>query len=140
MPRTVSPGLQQREKNRLVRLGAGVRLHVGEIAAEQPLRPIDGKLLRHIDMHATAVVAPARIPLGVFVGQHRTLCLQHGGRDKILAGDQFDAVLLAQQFGVEHGGNLRVGLGEGGAEEPLQAGGGTLFVHGADHWQLILIL
>ena len=122
--------LQQRQQHRLVRLRAGMRLHVGEFAGEQPLRPVDRELLGDIDIDAAAVIAPAGVALGVFVGQDRALRLQHGGGDHVLAGDQLDAVLLADQFGAERGGELRVGLGERGAEEPLQAGGGTLFVHG----------
>ena len=123
--------LQQRQEHRLVGLRAGMRLHIGEPAGEQLLRPIDRQLLGHIHMHAAAVVAASRIALGVFVGQHRALRLQHGGGDDVLAGDQLDAVLLADQFGAECGGQLGIGLGQRGAEEPLQAGGGTLFVHGA---------
>ena len=99
--------LQQGEEHRLVGLRAGMRLHVGERAGEQLLRPIDRQLLGHIDIHAAAVVAPARIALGVFVGQHRALRLQHRGGDDVLAGDQLDAVLLADQFGAECGGQLR---------------------------------
>ena len=45
------------------------------------------------------------------------------------AGDQLDAVLLAVQFGADGGGEFRVGLGQGGGEEAVQAGGGALFVH-----------
>ena len=122
--------LQQRQEHRLVRLRAGMRLDVGEVAAEQLLGAVDRQLLGDVDILAAAVVAPARVALGVFVGQHRALRLQHRGGDDVLAGDQLDAVLLADQFGAERRGQLGIGLGERGAEEPLQAGGGTLFVHG----------
>jgi hypothetical protein len=43
-PMKVSPGLQQREEHRLVGLRAGMRLHVGERAAEQLLRALDRQL------------------------------------------------------------------------------------------------
>ena len=120
---------QQGKEYRLVRLRAGMRLHIGERAGEQPLRPVDRELLGDIDVDAAAIVAPARVALGIFVGQDGALRLQHRGGDSVLAGDQLDAVLLADQFGPERGGKLRIGLGKRGAEEPLQAGGGTLFVH-----------
>ncbi len=71
----VSPGLEQREHRRGVGLGAGVRLHVGELGAEQGLDPVDGQLLDHVDVLAAAVIALARVALGVLVGQHRALRL-----------------------------------------------------------------
>ena len=111
--------LQQGEERRLVRLRARMRLHVGERAGEQPLRPVDRELLGDVHIVAAAVVAPARVALGIFVGQHGALRLQHRGGDGVLAGDQLDAILLADQFGAKCCGQLRVGLGERGAEEPL---------------------
>ena len=133
--------LQQGQEHRLIGLRARMRLHIGECAGEQLLRPVDRQLLGHIDVHAAAVVAPTRVALGVFVGQHRTLRLQHRGGDDVLAGDQLDPVLLADQFRAERGRQFRVGLGQRGAEEALQAGGGTL-VHSwdADQSQLTIVL
>jgi hypothetical protein len=43
MPRNGVAGLQQREEHGLVRLAAGVRLDVGEAAAEQLLGALDGE-------------------------------------------------------------------------------------------------
>ena len=65
-------------KSGLVRLTAGMRLHIGEAAIEQFFRAVDGKLLDHVDPLATTVIALARITLGVFVGEHRALRFQHG--------------------------------------------------------------
>ena len=73
MPMKVSPGLQQRHEHRLVGLRAGVRLDVGERAVEQLAGALDGQLLGLVDLLAAAVVAPAGIALGVFVGEHRAL-------------------------------------------------------------------
>ena len=50
-------GLQQRQKHRLVHLAAGVRLHVGELRAEQFLGAIDRQLLGDVDPFAAAVIA-----------------------------------------------------------------------------------
>src|SRR5690606_18209200 len=100
--------LQGGEVNRLVGLRAAVRLHVGVVGAEQLPGAVDGQLLGHVDVLAAAVVALVRIALGVLVGQHAALGLQHARAGVVLAGDQLDMVLLAAglvgdglgQFGV----------------------------------------
>ena len=74
----VSPGCSSARNTRLVRLAAGVRLHVGEAAAEQLAGALDRELLGDVDELAAAIVALARIALGVFVGHHRALRLEHG--------------------------------------------------------------
>ena len=53
-------GLQQRLEHALVGLAAGVRLDVGEAAAEELFGAVDGELLGDVDPLAAAVVAPAR--------------------------------------------------------------------------------
>jgi hypothetical protein len=63
-------GLEEGEERRLVRLRAGMRLHIGKAAAEELLGAVDGQLLGDIDELAAAVIAPAGIALGVFVGEH----------------------------------------------------------------------
>ena len=110
-------GLGERQEHRLVRLAAGVRLHVGEAAAEEPRHPLDRELLGHVDVLAAAVIAPARIALGVFVGHHRALRLEHGARHDVLRGDQLDLVLLAAELGGDRRGDRRIGLQKRGGEE-----------------------
>ena len=85
--------------------------------AEEPLRPLDGEFLRPVRPFAAAIVAPARIALGIFVGQHRALRLQHGARDDVLRRDQFDPVALAGQLPADGGGQVRVGVGQRRGEE-----------------------
>ena len=121
--------LQQRQEHGLVRLRAGMRLDVGELAAEQLLGAVDGQLLGHVHELAAAVVAPARIAFGVFVGEHAALRLEHGGGDDVLARDQLDAVLLAGELAPDGLGQFGVRLREGGGEEPREAGGRRLLVH-----------
>ena len=70
--------LDQREHHRLVGLAARMRLHVGEGAVEQALGAVDGELLDDVDILAAAVIAPARIAFGIFVGEQRTGGLEHG--------------------------------------------------------------
>ena len=106
------PRRQQREVHRLVRRRPGMRLHIGEAALEEALGALDRQALGDVDEFAAAVVAPPGITFGVFVGQHRALCLQHGARDDVLAGDQLDLRLLAVQFLGDRGGDFGVGGGK----------------------------
>ena len=114
--------LQQRQQHRLVGLRAGMGLHVGEGAAEQPLGAVDGELLDDIDKFAAAVIALAGIALGIFVGQDRALRLEHGARDDVLGRDELDLVLLPRQLVGDGSGEFGIGVGDRGAEEAV---GGT---------------
>src|SRR5580704_2903735 len=105
-------GLQQRHEYRLVGLRAGVRLHVGERAVEQLAGAVDGELFGLVDFLAAAVVAPAGIALGVFVGEHRARRFQHRARDDVLRGDKLDLLALAVQLALEHRIDRRIRLGE----------------------------
>ena len=94
----VSPGFISAMNTAWLAWRAGIRLHVGELAVEQPLGALDGEFLGDVDELAAAVIAPARIALGVFVGHHRALRLEHGAGDDVLGGDQLDLVALAAEF------------------------------------------
>ena len=61
--------LEYRRIGRGVGLGAGVRLHVGVLGAEELLGPVARQVLHHVAELAAAVVAPPRVALGVFVGK-----------------------------------------------------------------------
>ena len=110
-------GLQQREEDRLVGLAARVGLDVGEARAEELAGPLDRQRLGHVDELAAAVVALARIALGVLVRHHRALRLEHGAADDVLRRDQLDLVALAAELAPDGGENLRVAGGEILAEE-----------------------
>ena len=71
-------GLEQRVVDGGVRLGARVGLDVRVLGAEQGLGSVDRELLGDVDMLAAAVVPLAGIALGVLVGQHGALALEHG--------------------------------------------------------------
>ena len=109
--------LAERHEGRLVGLRAGMRLDVDMGRAEQPLRSLDGEPLRPVHPFAAAIVAPPRIALGIFVGQHRALRLQHGARDDVLGCDQLDLVALAHKLPADSGGEVRVGVGQRRAKE-----------------------
>src|SRR6185312_12951759 len=102
-------GLEGGEEDGHVGLGAGVRLDVGVFGAEQFLDAVNGHALGHVHEFAAAIVALAGIPLGVLVGEARTLGSHHGRARVILAGDHLEAVLLAAPLA----GNRREYLGIG---------------------------
>ncbi len=104
--------LEQRGHDGGVGLGAGVRLDVGELGAEEGLDPVDRELLDHVDVLAPAVVAPARVALGVLVGEHRALRGEDGRRREVLAGDHLQRPLLAGGLPPDRGVDLGVGLGQ----------------------------
>ncbi len=110
-------GLHQRHEGRRIGLRAGVRLHVGEARVEQLLDAVEREVLGDVDVLAAAVVAPAGQALGVFVGHHRALRLEHGAADDVLGGDQLDLVALAAELQADRLGDLRVGVGKRGGKE-----------------------
>ena len=67
-----------------------MRLHIGVVGAEQRLGPLHGEALGHVHDLAAAVVAGARIALGVLVGQRRAergqRAVEFGGGADLLAG------------------------------------------------------
>ena len=77
--------LEQREVHAHVGVGAGVGLDVGVVGTEEGLGPLDGDGLDLVDDLVAAVVALARIALGVLVGEHRAGGPQHGRRGEVLA-------------------------------------------------------
>ncbi len=105
-------GLGERHEHALVRLAARVRLHVGELAAEQPLGAVDRELLGDVDVLAAAVVALARIAFGVLVGQHAAGRLEHRLGDDVLRSDQLDLVLLAPELLADRIGDLGIFFGD----------------------------
>ena len=106
-------GLEHRHVDRRVGLGAGVGLDVGPVGAEQLAGAFDGQVLDHVHVFAAAVVALARVALGVLVGEYGALGFHGPGRGVVLGGDQLDVLLLALALGVDGGLDFRVELGDG---------------------------
>ncbi len=109
--------LHQREEHRGIGGGAGMRLHIGELAAEQLGHPLDRQPLGDVDELAAAVIALARQAFGIFVGENRALRLQHRARDDVLRGDQLDLVALAAEFELDRLGDLGIDLAQGRREQ-----------------------
>ena len=116
-------GLQQGEQDALIGLRARMGLDIGEGAVEELAGALDRQSFGDIDVLAAAVVAPARIALGILVGQHRTLGVEDRARDDILRGDQLDLVALALQLRLDALGELGIGFGERCGEEGRQVRG-----------------
>ena len=97
----------RREIDGHIGLAAGMGLDVDVIGAEQFLGPIAGQVFHHVDVFAAAVIAPAGIPLGIFVRQHAADRLHDGGAGVVFAGDHLQAVFLALDFSGNGGPNRR---------------------------------
>ena len=123
-------GLDHRHVGGVVGLGAGVRLDVRVLGAEELLRAVDRELLGDVDLLAAAVVAPAGVALGVLVGQHRAGRVEHRLRDEVLGGDHLQGPLLAGELALEHAGDLGIDLGEGGGLEVVGQLGHRLVGYG----------
>ena len=108
---------QQREKHRLVRLRASMRLNIRKTAAEKPRRALDREALGDIDEFAAAVIATSGIAFGVFVGERRALRSEHRLRDDVLTGDQLDLRLLTFNLAVDRRGEFGIGGGDIVAEK-----------------------
>ena len=100
--------LRQRHQHGGVGLCTGVRLHVGVLRAKDFLCTVTCQILHHVSMLAAAVVATPRVPLGVLVSKHRTLCLQHAARHKVLRSNHFQRGALAGKLAFNGGVHLRV--------------------------------
>ena len=118
-------GLQGCEVDRHVRLGAGMRLDVDVLGAEQLEGAVDRELLDLVDDLAAPVVPATRVPLGVLVGRDAADRLEHGRPREVLGGDQLDLIALAVELATEQlrdrgidggqpvGAELREGLRQG---------------------------
>ena len=104
-------GLDHRGVCGVVRLGAGMGLHICETRTEQLLRAIARKVFHKVDLLAAAVIALAGIAFGVLIGEHASHGLHYRRGSEVLGSDQFDAGALAVEFRAKGRGNRRIGLG-----------------------------
>jgi hypothetical protein len=107
-------GVQHRLVGAHVGVGARVGLHVGVVGAEEGLHPLDRERLDVVDDRVAAVVALARISLGVLVGEGAADGLHHRGRGEVLARDQLQTRALALDLTVDEPEHLGVGGGVAG--------------------------
>src|SRR5690606_25652428 len=83
------------------------------------LGAVDRQLLDLVRRRAALIITAARIALGIFVGEHRSLSLEHGARDDIFRRDQLDLVLLAFELGGDGRSDRRIGLRKAIGEEAV---------------------
>ena len=122
IPRIVSPGFNAAKNTAWFACAPEWGCTLARLGAEQLLHPLDGEQLGDVDVLAAAVIALARITLGVLVGELRPLRGQHGGAGVILRGDELDVVFLASILGGDRRPQNGVGLGEG--QGAVEHGGG----------------
>ena len=113
-------GLERGEVHAHVRLRAGVGLHVRVLGAEERLRALDRDRLDLVDDLAAAVVALARIALGVLVRRHRPDRLEDARPGEVLGRDQLDLTALPLELGGEQLRDLGIDLCEAGGAEVLE--------------------
>ena len=118
--------LEHRDEHAHVGLRAGVRLHVGVLGAEERLGAVDGQGLGHVHELAAAVVALARIPLGVLVGEHGSGGFEDGRADEVLRRDELEAGGLPLSFVRDGRGNRRGRYRQSCAGSARSACGGHL--------------
>jgi hypothetical protein len=106
--------VQQRLVHAHVGVGAAVRLHVGVVGAEDALHPLDGQRLDVVDDGVAAVVALARVALGVLVGERAAHRTHDGRRGEVLAGDELQAGGLPFDFAIDEIEHDGVGVGVAG--------------------------
>ena len=101
MPSTLSSGSsasRNAPNTAMFAVRAGVGLHVRVVGAEQRLGAIDRELLGDVDELAPAVVAAARVALGVLVVHRRADRGQHGRARVVLRGDEAQLRAFALQL------------------------------------------
>ena len=67
------------------------------------------EVLGVVDDEVAAVVALGRVALGVLVGEHRALRLEHRARREVLRRDQLDRGVLALELALDDVGDLGIG-------------------------------
>ena len=90
--------LDKREVGSHVCLASGMRLDIDITGSEKFHRTVLGQLFGHVNKLATAIVTFAWVSFCIFVGQNRTLCFAHRGRDKVFRCDKFKLTDLAPCF------------------------------------------
>src|SRR5579871_3743141 len=75
-----------------------MRLNIGMFGAKKLLGALASQVLDNVDVFAAAVIALARITLGVFVCKDTAGGLQHGFGGEVFARDQFKPAMLALDF------------------------------------------
>ena len=93
-------------------LSARVGLHIRRLCAEKLLGALYRDILHNVHAFAAAVIPPAGVTLGVFIGQHAAHCRHDGGRDDILRSDKLQIPALPFKLRLHCFADLRVVFGD----------------------------
>ena len=105
-------GIEEGEEHCQIGGGTGVGLYVGVLGTEQLLGALTGDVFHHVHGIAAAVVALARIALGVLVGEDGAGGKQSSLGNDVLGGDQFNVVGLPLELFLAGGIYFGIKLGE----------------------------
>ena len=89
-----------------------MRLYVDIVGFKQLFCAIDRQLLGHIHKLTASVIPLAWVALGIFIGEHATLRLEHSGARIVFRSDQLDMLLLAAALILDGLGQLRIESGD----------------------------
>src|SRR5262245_40988537 len=89
-----------------------MRLDVNVLASEDAPGTLPGDLFDNVHVLTAAVVALARVTLGIFVGEDRAHGCQDRLGDEIFRGDHFQIVRDPALFAGNRSGDLRIDFGK----------------------------
>ena len=87
-----------------------MRLDVCELTSEKLGNPFDRNVFCHVNMLASAVIAPPWQPFCILVGKNRPLRFQHRLADEVFRSNELDFVALTGEFAPDDVRHLRIGL------------------------------
>jgi hypothetical protein len=100
-PRILSPGVIMADSAAALACAPECGWTLAYSAPKSCLDPVDGQLLGDVDVFAAAVVAAARVTLGVLVGEDGALGLHHGAGGEVFGGNHFQGAALAAELLVQ---------------------------------------
>ena len=104
--------LEERCVGAEVRIRAAVGLYVRITCSEQRACAITRQILDNVHLFAAAIIAFARIALGVLIGEHAAHGLHDSGRREVFRSDELNGVALASKLLAQGVGDGRVGIGQ----------------------------
>ena len=122
--------LHQSQVGSGVCVGARVGLHVGERGAEELLHSVTGQVFDLVDDFVAAVIALARVSLGVFVGENCAHGLDDRRRDEVFRGNQLEGAVFTLDFLVDEAEKLWIVKGLNGHRTELLKSVGDALILG----------
>src|SRR5262249_22761401 len=89
-----------------------MRLHVGVLGVEELLHAVAREVLDNVSKFAAAVVALAGISFGVLIGEDAAGGFEYGLANKVLGGDELEALVLAALLVVNRLRDFRINFSQ----------------------------